>query len=662
MNVMGFYSPVIVDLGGIKAESQTMPAFLDHDSSQIVGQTDAVSIGSDGVDFSGTIMGEDSAAQRVISLAKNGFKWQASIGANIIRQEYLKAGEKATVNGREVSGPLLIARESRLFEISFVALGADSSTSANVAAKNVTSDQKGVHTMFETWLQAKGFDPATITDNQRAFLQAMFDAEESAKKPKPTPTPTPTPPGPPNPNPPGKTLAEILQAHKDEEDRIEQITQITAGALNERPWLYDDLKDMSAAAIAAKTSVHDYDIQVLRLRATTGTQSRRASSSSSTGTRTGPKVLEAAICIANRLPNKEKIFDSATLNAADERYPGGIGLNDLLMMAARENGWSGYSVRENIKPVLAAAFGYNGTIRAEFSTISLPGILSNVANKFLLAGFNAVEAGWRNIAAIRNVKDFKTNTSYSLTGGLVYEKVGPAGELKHGTIGELSYQNKAETYGKMFALTRQDIINDDLGALTEVPRKLGRGAALKLNDVFWTTFMNNATFFSAGHGNVITGATTNLGPTGLAAAQGKFKKLTDVDGLPIGIVPKILVVPVELEIAANELMTSTVVNTGGSATDRQVPNINYWSQKFTVVTSTYLSNPNYAGNSATAWYILADPNDLPVIEMCFLNGRETPIVETADADFNTLGIAMRGYHDFGCALQEYRAGVRSAGV
>lgn len=657
MNVAFFYNPVILDLGGIKAQSETMPALLDHETSQIVGQTDSVTIGTDGVDFTGVIMGEDKASQRVIALAKNGFKWQASIGANIIRQEFLKTGEKAQVNGREVAGPLTIVRESRLFEISFVALGADSATTAAVAAKSPSGPTKGVYTMFEEWLKAKGFDdPAALTDTQRTFFKAIYDAEEDAKKPRPTPTPTPSP------TPPkAKGLEEILQAHKEEEDRVDAITQITAGALNERPFLYDDLKILSTSAIEAKTPVHDYEVQILRLRATTGLTSRR--SPMRAGSSTGPKVLEAAICIGNQLPDIEKKFDAATLNAAEERYPGGLGLNELLMMAARENGWSGFSVRENIRGVLAAAFGHGpGIIRAEFSTLSLPGILSNVANKFLLSGFNAVESGWRMIAAIRNVKDFKANTSYSLTGGLVYEKVGPAGELKHGTIGEAAYVNKAETYGKMFALTRQDIINDDLGALTEVPRKLGRGAALKLNDVFWTTFMANATFFTSARKNLITGATTNLSPAGLGAGQGAFRKLTDFDGLPIGMTPKILVVPVELEIAANELMTSTVVNSGGASTLSQIPNVNYWSQKFTVVTSSYLSNPNYIGNSATAWYLLADPQDLPVIEMCFLNGRQTPIVETADADFNTLGIAMRGYHDWGCALQEFRAGVKSAGA
>jgi hypothetical protein len=66
-------------------------------------------------------------------------------------------------------------------------------------------------------------------------------------------------------------------------------------------------------------------------------------------------------------------------------------------------------------------------------------------------------------------------------------------------------------------------------------------------------------------------------------------------------------------------------------------------------------------NSAAAWYLLADPNDLPFIEAVFLNGQESPTVESADADFNTLGIQFRGYHDFGVDTQEYRAAVKSKG-
>ncbi len=94
------------------------------------------------------------------------------------------------------------------------------------------------------------------------------------------------------------------------------------------------------------------------------------------------------------------------------------------------------------------------------------------------------------------MSDFKTVSSYRLIGKDQYELVAPGGEIQHGTLGEEKYQNKADTYGLLLAIDRRDIINDDLGAITTVPRKLGRGSGLKINDVFWTTFLNNATFFT----------------------------------------------------------------------------------------------------------------------------------------------------------------------
>ena len=146
-------------------------------------------------------------------------------------------------------------------------------------------------------------------------------------------------------------------------------------------------------------------------------------------------------------------------------------------------------VKDNFRDsrsVLRYAFGH--TVEAAgFSTIDIGGILSNVANKFLLEGFFSVERTWRNITAVRNVSDFKTVTSYRLTldtlplasraegrsrcgpaaraacqgqvGKDQYEQVAPGGELKHGTLGEESYTNRADTYGLMLTIDRRDIIN-----------------------------------------------------------------------------------------------------------------------------------------------------------------------------------------------------------
>jgi putative aminopeptidase FrvX len=95
----------------------------------------------------------------------------------------------------------------------------------------------------------------------------------------------------------------------------------------------------------------------------------------------------------------------------------------------------------------------------------------------------------------------------------------------------------------MLGITRTDIINDDLAALTEVPRRLGRGAKIKLNDVFWTEFLDNSAFFAAGNNNYASGATTALGIDSLTTAEQKFFDQTDPNGDPLGVNPAILLVP-----------------------------------------------------------------------------------------------------------------------
>src|SRR5262249_53089983 len=151
----------------------------------------------------------------------------------------------------------------------------------------------------------------------------------------------------------------------------------------------------------------------------------------------------------------------------------------------------------------------------------------NVANKFLLEGFYSVEGAWRNISAIRNVTDFKTITSYRLIGKDQYEQIAPGGQLKSGTLGNETYTNKADTYGLMHTIDRRDIINDDLGAITLVPRKLGRGSGLKINDVFWTVFLNNSAFFTVGNKNYLSGTDTVLSVDGLSKAEVAFLDQVD---------------------------------------------------------------------------------------------------------------------------------------
>lgn len=355
------------------------------------------------------------------------------------------------------------------------------------------------------------------------------------------------------------------------------------------------------------------------------------------------EVIEASFAMQGGLPNVEDHYDDKVLEAAHKARRE-LSLGEVLLRAAEENNYDGPRriTSATLRPILAAAWASH----------DISGILSATVNKFLLAGFDGVEQAWRQISATRAVNDFKTITSYRLNGGFKFDKIPNGGELKNAAASEDSRTISADTYGIMTSVTRTDLINDDLGALTAVPQRIGRGGALKLNDVFWASFLDDASFFTTARKNLMTSGTTPAaGALSLANLKNvvkTFRKLKDSDGNPLAVEPRILMVPVDLEVDALEIMGSSLIQSGATAGQ---PERNVLAGRYQVVASTYLTN-------VTDYYLLASPADLPVMEVAFLNGVQSPIVETADADFNVLGIQMRGYFDFGVSKAEYLAGVK----
>jgi hypothetical protein len=370
--------------------------------------------------------------------------------------------------------------------------------------------------------------------------------------------------------------------------------------------------------------------------------------------RPGP---EAACLLTGRAANVETLFDEQTLDTATKRFRGGIGLQELLLEAAWANGYTGRKLHDS-RTVLR--FAFNPTLEAGFSTIDIGGILSNVANKFLLEGFFSVERTWRNITAVRSVSDFKTVSSHRLLDNMEYEEVAPDGELKHGTVSEETYTRQARTYGRMFVLTRDKIIDDDLGAFDDIRTRLGAGAARKLNSVFWKTFLNNSAFFTAALGNYISGADTALTDDGTGLQKGvtAFRKLKSPDKKRIGGVPTILLVPPELQFVAQRLYQSTTIDPGSGGT---LGTANIHAGRYRPVVADWLSDSEFAGSSAKAWYLFRDPGVLAPVVVSFLDGVQTPTVEAAEADFNKLGMQFRGYFDFGVDLAEPLAGIKAKG-
>ncbi|MBN2583197.1 MAG: hypothetical protein JXL80_09015, partial [Planctomycetes bacterium] len=484
MRISGFPHPVVVDLAGLAIPSQNLPIRLDHERRQGVGHTQRVGVESGRLVAEGLISRDTSWARDVARSGVNGFPWQASIGATVVEAEFVPAGLRVQVNGQAFTGPVHVVRRAVLKEISFVDSGADTGTTARIAAQekeNEAMDDKDVTTV-ESEDQTE--------EAQTTQIEAR--ADEGAESP---------------------SVAEAMRAEAAAESRrISAIRTLCAKGH----------ADIEAQAIEEGWDETKTELAVLRASrpSAPGVISGRAE--------TTPKVIEAAACLAVNAFGEDRLlkdYGEQTLEAA-YRFRN-IGVAGVIRLAAAAEGHYIPAVGATPSDILEAAA----------STMSLPGIMSNIANKSLLAGFDFVENAWRRVAKIGSVRDFKTVTRYRFTADMGFEPVAYGGEFKHGEVGEESYTNKADTYGKMFGVYREDIINDDLDALKEVPFRIGEGAALTINKVFWTLWLSNPnSFFSSGHKNYKTGADTALSVDGLTLARNTFSKQRRPGGKdPLGV-------------------------------------------------------------------------------------------------------------------------------
>jgi len=603
MKPNGFYgSRVIVDLEGMQVQD-TMPVFRSHDSDRIVGHTTAVANTGKAVKVQGKMSGVGNDVDEITALSANGFPWQMSVGATVDRTEFVEAGTTVVVNKNKFAGPGYVVRQSRLYEVSFVALGADGATTAKVTA--FRSDNS--------------MTPEEIEAARKKAQQDQRDAaaEEEDRQ---------------------AGIRRVCAQHGDPLHNATENRTLAAHAIKEG-WTVERAQER-AELLAMRAN---------RPHVNTGTGGARD------GDRINADVMTCALMQAGSFGAIEAAFPAPVLEAAHKQYRGRASLQEIILQCARVNGYHGsHRFAGNERAILQAAF----------SSIDISGILANTANKFLMEGFNSVDQAYQRLAAKRTVTDFKTVTSYRLTAGAELEEVAPDGVIPHGKLGEDSYTNQAKTYAKMFAVTYQDMRNDDIGAISSVPRKLGRGGILALNKRFWTAYLATlSTFYTTARGNVISGGTSALAAQGLGLAYAAYLALKDGDDeqSPLGVMPKYLVVGPSLAVAAMQLNQSLQFGAGGAATTAQIPLANVFAGKFEPVISPYLENTSITGAATGQWFLQADPNDEPLIEIAYLDGVEYPTVETAEADFNTLGIQMRGVFHFGVSRQSYRGAIRAVG-
>ena len=348
-------------------------------------------------------------------------------------------------------------------------------------------------------------------------------------------------------------------------------------------------------------------------------------------------VLQAAVEQAMGV----EVADTKAAEIADKKYRGQMGLKQLYTECAHAGGWTGYLNNSNLGEAV-------GAIKANFSNISLPGILSNAINKRIKAGWDYAEDSWRKIAEIVSVSDYKSFSTYALNAKGEYEEVPNGGTIPSGELAETSYTNQLKRYGLMFSIDEMDIINDDMGAINQRAFQFGRKASLKLNKVFWTLFQADTDFFKSANNNIVASAGA-LDASSLAKLVKAFRKQTDVNGDILGYEPRILLVPAALEVEAQKLYDDAEIR--DTAANKPYLTGNPWRGKFAPVASAYLESDD-------DYYLLADPTIAATIQVAFLNGQQAPVVESNPTSFDTFGVSYRGKFSFGVAFADPKAGIK----
>ena len=650
MNLPGWKHPVVVDLAGMDIPD-TVPLLTNHENKtdSRVGIISA-SIKDNALEISGEIVSDSKDAQDIVAQGKAGADWQLSIGADVKECELVKSSR--SVNGQEIEGPFYHVTKSTLREVSVVAVGADAHTSMKVTANfNLSKPNiEGESMTEENKKKVSAADETVNTEQEKKQETAAPAAKknEAEKKPeqaKAEATPAAITASATDVSATAKEAA--VAAVKAERERVSAIQGICNG----------EFPEIEKQAIAS-----GWTPEVVTKKVLETIRAERPAASVNISVKAKPeggemrKTLEAAMSLRCGVDadTLEKSYGAQTVEAGMREMD--MPLKQLLVECMKLDG-------------IPCSRGFdNETIRAAFSSVSLPGILSNVANKKLLQSYEAQPIIATKLCSTGDLNDFKENDRFRLTDVGDLLPIAADGEIKDGGIIEESAKNQLDTYGKKFCLTRKMIINDDLGAFMKVPTAMGNRAARLIDQLFFSRLLANPTqadgkaLFSSAHKNILGGASSALSAESLKKAIQLFLDQVDADGQPISVEPRYLLVPTALKHQAIELTKGATLIMSG--TDNAVrPALNVLADEhLQVVSSPYLGNSAYEGNSQTGWYLFGDPKTIDTWEIGFLKGKRTPTVERGETDFNTLGLWFRVYFDLGVREQDHRGMVKANGA
>lgn len=316
--------------------------------------------------------------------------------------------------------------------------------------------------------------------------------------------------------------------------------------------------------------------------------------------------------------------------------------------------------------IAGAAMGVT-SIRAAMagthSTSDFTTVLENTMHKVLQAAFARAPFTWRMFCKTGEVSDFRAHNRYRMGSFGNLDTILENGEFKAKTIGDAEKESiTATTKGNVITISRQMIVNDDLGAFTGLSNDMGYAAGRTIEaDVYTSLTSNSGTgptlgdavvMFHANHTNIGTGGVPSI--TTIDEARRLMAQQTDPDGNDyLDLRPSVFLGPLSLETSVRQLFESSADPTAANANSGKSNPIRNWINPDNVVSSPRLSG--------TRWYMFADPMVAPVMEVVFLDGVQSPFLDQQEG-FLFDGVTYKVRLDYGVGGVGYRGAVTNAGV
>lgn len=276
----------------------------------------------------------------------------------------------------------------------------------------------------------------------------------------------------------------------------------------------------------------------------------------------------------------------------------------------------------SISELVGRAFMAHGT--ADFTYV-----LENTARKMMLLGWQEAEETYEVWTRRVPMADFKTHSLVNLSGFTGLDEVRENDEYTHGKFKDEREKATLATYGKLFSITRQAIINDDLGAFTDIPNRMGRAAKRKIGDLAYAVLTSNPTMadgnalFHSSHSNYVAGG-SGAAPavSTLQTAETAMARQTDANGITLNIRPKYLIVPVSL--ASNARVLVSAQYDPDTTNKLQKPN------PVAALNLQVVADARIDSNDAAKWFLAADQNQWDTVVIGYLDDEPNPVLEQKD--------------------------------